>query len=132
MPSLFRDFSSLMGNTMGAREYWHEWYDVKGQLLDAFDPSKSLALLVDIGGGKGHDLIAFDTTFGSKGQLVLQDLSQVLDKVAEPELGGNIMKMPYDFFTEQPVKGKQRKYYRLIQLLIGHRCERLLSSPHPP
>jgi hypothetical protein len=68
-----------MGNTMGAREYWHDWYDVQDRLLFGFELSTSPTLLVDIGGGKGHDLVAFDATFGKgeksyDGQLVLQDL----------------------------------------------------------
>jgi hypothetical protein len=111
IPSLFQDFNLFMGNTMGAREYWHEWYDVHGRLLTGFDSSKSSTLLVDIGGGKGHDLLAFDSTFGSppkhyEGKLVLQDLPQVLDGIAENALGANNVKIPHDFFTEQPVRGE--------------------------
>ncbi|KAJ4359631.1 uncharacterized protein N0V89_000186 [Didymosphaeria variabile] len=110
-PSLFQDFKLFMGNTMGAREYWHEWYDVRGHLTTGFDSSKSSTLLVDIGGGKGHDLLAFDSTFGSspkhyEGKLVLQDLPQVLDGIAENELSANIMKMSHNFFKEQPVSGE--------------------------
>jgi hypothetical protein len=79
IPSLFQNFNLFMGNTMGAREYWHDWYDVQDRLLSGFEPSTSPTLLVDIGGGKGHDLVAFDATFGKgeksyDGQLVLQDL----------------------------------------------------------
>lgn len=112
MPYLFQDFNLFMGNTMGAREYWHEWYDVNGRLITGFDHSKSPTLLVDVGGGKGHDLLAFDSTFGSppkhyEGKLVLQDLPHVLDDIAENELSANIVKMSHDFFTEQPVRGEQ-------------------------
>lgn len=108
IPSLFQDFNLFMGNTMGAREYWHEWYDIRRRLLSDFEPSIESALLVDIGGGKGHDLIAFVETFG-KGeegydrQLVLQDLPHVLDDVGD---FSGIRKMAHDFFEEQPVKGK--------------------------
>jgi hypothetical protein len=111
MPSLFQDFNLFMGNTMGAREYWHDWYDVQGRLMSGFDPSESPTLLVDIGGGKGHDLVAFDSTFGKGdksyvGQLVLQDLPQVLDDIMEDQLSSNIRKMAHDFFADQPVRGK--------------------------
>lgn len=96
---------------MGAREYWHEWYDVRGHLLSGFEASKCLTLLVDIGGGKGHDLLAFESTFSQPPErydwkLVLQDLPQVLDHVADDDLGANIVKMPHDFFSEQPIRGK--------------------------
>jgi hypothetical protein len=111
MPPLFQDFNLFMGNTMGAREYWHDWYDVQGRLLSGFESSAGPTLLVDIGGGKGHDLVAFDSTFskGDKsydGQLVLQDLPQVLDDVAEDQLSSKIQKMTHDFFEDQPVKGR--------------------------
>jgi hypothetical protein len=108
MPSLFQDFNLFMGNTMGAREYWHDWYDVRDRLLSGFQSSTDNALLVDIGGGKGHDLVAFDATFGKSydGQLILQDLPQVLDDVAREQLSSKIQKMAHDFFEDQPVKGK--------------------------
>jgi hypothetical protein len=111
IPSLFQDFNLFMGNTMGAREYWHDWYDVHGRLLTGFEPSQGSALLVDIGGGKGHDLMAFDAAFGMDGktydgQLILQDLPQVLDKVADDQLNSKVKKLPHNFFEEQPVKGE--------------------------
>jgi hypothetical protein len=111
VPSLFQDFNLFMGNTMGAREYWHDWYNVQSHLLSGFEPFIESTLLVDIGGGKGHDLVAFDATFGKAGkiydgQLILQDLPQVLDDVAEDQLSSKIQKMSHDFFEDQPVKGK--------------------------
>jgi hypothetical protein len=60
-------------------------------------------LLVDIGGGRGHDLEAFGKKFpNAKGKLVLQDLPPI-DDISE--LDQSIMRMKYDFFTEQPIKG---------------------------
>jgi hypothetical protein len=111
IPSLFHDFNLFMGNTMGTREYWHEWYDVEGRLLSGFDVSRSSSILVDVGGGKGHDLVAFDRTFQlnsdyQKGKLVLQDQAQVLDGIVGKELCASISKMPHDFFTPQPIKGE--------------------------
>jgi hypothetical protein len=102
-----------MGNTMGARKYWHGWYDVQGRLLSGFDPSTSPTLLVDIGGGKGHDLVAFDNAFGKgdqfyNGQLLLQDQPEVLADVAKDQLSFKIRKMPHDFLEDQPVKGTHR------------------------
>ncbi|PVI03456.1 sterigmatocystin 8-O-methyltransferase [Periconia macrospinosa] len=115
MPSMMRDFNLFMGNTMGDREYWHEWYDVRGRLIDGFDEERSPVLVVDVGGGKGHDLQAFWRAFGGdegyvgKGggerRLVLQDLQNVLDGIGEGEVEAGIVKMEHDFFTEQPVKG---------------------------
>lgn len=111
MPSLFQDFNLFMGHTMGARGYWHEWYDVKERLLSGYDQAPGSALLVDVGGGKGHDLTAFSTKFCNtsgayEGKLVLQEIPQVLEAIAETDLGPNIRKMVHDFFSVQPIKGK--------------------------
>ena len=39
-------------------------------------------LLVDVGGGKGHDLIKFSTKYPSaRGRLVLQDLPSVIQNL---------------------------------------------------
>ncbi|CAJ2502620.1 Uu.00g100140.m01.CDS01 [Anthostomella pinea] len=69
------------------------------------------ALVVDVGGGKGHDLKKFlarhpDAPMGS---LVLQDLPDILKNV---ESGDNaaITIQPHDFFTPEPVKGA-RAYF---------------------
>lgn len=110
MPSLFNDFNLFMGSTMGAREYWYDWYDVQGRLLQGFDPSRCSALLVDIGGGKGHDLAAFDTAFGASndalgGELILQDLPPVLESIEDGQLSSRIKQVAHDFFDEQPIKG---------------------------
>jgi hypothetical protein len=110
MPTLFQDFNLFMGNTMGAREYWHDWYDVQGRLLAGFESSEDSVLLVDIGGGKGHDLVAFDCAFGKdgksyEGRLILQDLPQVLDNVADDQLSPKIKKISHNFFEDQLVKG---------------------------
>jgi hypothetical protein len=120
-PSLTNDFNLFMGNTMGARQYWYEWYDVEGRLLTGFDPERCSTLLVDVGGGKGHDLVAFEGAFGKtekyeKGNLALQDLPHILDQVPDTELTPAITKMPHDFFTEQLVKGESNlsRFYPII------------------
>src|SRR5207244_9756919 len=57
MPDVQNDFNSFMGNTMGAREIWTDWYPVKERLLDGANHDS--ALLVDVGVGKGHNFFAF-------------------------------------------------------------------------
>ncbi|CAI6261928.1 unnamed protein product [Periconia digitata] len=109
MPSLMHDFNLFMGNTMGNRQYWHDWYDVRKLLLTGFDRSHNSVLLVDVGSGKGHDMLAFHQAFADSAtevsfRLVLQDLPPVLESVSEHELPAGFEKMPHDFFTEQPVK----------------------------
>jgi len=65
----------------------------------------SRPFIVDIGGGRGQSLIAIQKEapggFGAK--MILQDRPDVLYTLT-PEDIPNIEKMPYDFFTPQPVK----------------------------
>ena len=105
LPEVQTSFNTFMGNTMGSRNYWVDWYPVGENLLNG--AKSDTALVVDIGGGKGHDLIAFQEKFPQKqsGSLILQDLRHVLD--AAEDLNPAIDKMEYDFFTEQPVQGDQ-------------------------
>ncbi|PGG99634.1 hypothetical protein GX51_06189 [Blastomyces parvus] len=109
-PSLLRDFNMFMGNTMGARKYWVDWYPVQSQILDGAATDK--ALVVDVGAGKGHDLLAYKNKFPDTGRLVLQDLPQVVE--ALEDLDEAIEKVTYDFFTEQPVTGARVYFYHHI------------------
>lgn len=61
--------------------------------------------LVDIGGSVGHDLAEFVGKHpDAPGRLALQDLSVVLKQIVS--LDERIERMPYDLYTEQPLKGK--------------------------
>lgn len=101
MPDTFKDFNAFMGREVGARKKWLEWYDVPGRLMHG--AKQDTPLLVDVGGGKGHDLVRFLEFHPDVGRLVLQELEPVLQSA--PDLPSEIEKMPYDFFTVQPVKG---------------------------
>jgi hypothetical protein len=133
-PSLAADFNLFMGNTMGAREYWHEWYPVEKRLLVDFDENRSDTLLVDVGGGKGHDLQAFYTAFGKskswkkEGKLVLQELPHVLDAIPDGDLPPVVVKMTHDFFAEQPVKGKSTPTQFAFAFLQRHNADILLGA----
>lgn len=101
-PRILKDFNTFMGNTMGARKYWTNWFPVQERLLDG--AKEESPLLVDVGGGKGHDVIDFQAKYPQgKRRLVLQDLAAVTDGLAD--LGRAVERMTYDFFTDQPVKG---------------------------
>lgn len=96
---LRNDFNKFMGNTMGTRKFWLHWYPVQERILNGASPDT--VLIVDVGAGKGHDLIEFNVKFPGH-KLVLQDLPQVITSL--PDLDQAIMSCPYDFFTEQPLK----------------------------
>lgn len=133
-PSLFQDFNLYMGNTMGSREYWCDWYDVKGRLLNGFDAASSDVLFVDVAGGNGHDLQTFHERFkdyGYKGKLVLQEIPAVLNDIQEGELDEVVERMVHDFFTEQPIKGTLTDYLCIGSTLILYRCPGLQHDPYP-
>ncbi|KAI1375689.1 putative O-methyltransferase [Hypoxylon crocopeplum] len=112
-PRVLKDFNLFMGNTMGAREYWVDWFPVKERLLKGAAITKESALLVDVGAGKGHDLLAFHDKYPhQEGRLILQDLAPVTDSIRD--IDPAIELMTYDFFTEQPVKGARSYFYHHI------------------
>jgi hypothetical protein len=119
---------------MGARAYWTEWYPVAENLLEGADPSSKL--LIDIAGGKGHDLQAFHDKFPEQAGLVLQELPQALEMVTEEILDPSIERMSYDFFTEQPIKGMSsddvtHSISMMRELTLEDRCPSVLHAPHP-
>ncbi|KAF1915348.1 sterigmatocystin 8-O-methyltransferase [Ampelomyces quisqualis] len=111
-PALFADFNLFMGAVANSQKNKWDWWDIEGRLIAGFDATKSDVLLVDVGGGKGHDIQDFQNKFGAKteGKLVLQDLPKLIKGIKDGALESSIVKMGYDFFEEQPVKGA-RCYY---------------------
>ncbi|KAI0184955.1 sterigmatocystin 8-O-methyltransferase [Xylaria flabelliformis] len=109
MPRILKDFNMFMGNTMGARSYWIDWYPVHERLING--SVQELPLLVDVGGGKGHDLLAFHEKYPAQGRLVLQDLATVIDGIQNIN---PIETVGYDFFTEQPIRGARAYFYHHI------------------
>jgi hypothetical protein len=49
-PSLLKDFGNFMGNTMGARKYWVDWFPCQTQIID--EATREFPLVIDVGGGR--------------------------------------------------------------------------------
>jgi hypothetical protein len=95
-------FAVYMSARRSGMPNWFDIYPVKKNILDLYDVKQGRALLVDVGGNKGHDLEKFREAFpGAEGELVLQDQQNVI-----PEHVEGVSVHAYDFFTAQPVKGK--------------------------
>ncbi|KAK4164968.1 S-adenosyl-L-methionine-dependent methyltransferase [Cladorrhinum sp. PSN259] len=106
-------FNLHMGGYAHGRPRWFNdnFYPVQDRLLSNYDASSSSALLVDIGGGLGHDAKGFLSKFPkAKGRVILQDLDNVISQIDVSDLDKRIEPTVYDFHTEQPVKGA-RAYY---------------------
>ncbi|KAM3416030.1 hypothetical protein BST61_g9516 [Cercospora zeina] len=121
-PDRLQDFHTFMGNTMGSRDYWIDWYPVQAQILSGYDPTTTL--LVDVGGGKGHDILSFADKFpppppppppppsnssqnekASGHRLILQDLPSTLTTIPLASRDTRIHYQPQNFFEPNAVRG---------------------------
>ncbi|CEL10446.1 hypothetical protein ASPCAL13565 [Aspergillus calidoustus] len=126
-PSLAADFQAWMTVKQQASPNWVDWFDVEGLILNGFEEHNTQGsssgdeeeeqaepvLVVDIGGGEGHYLHAFNRRFPhAPGQRILQDLPHVIDTVSD--IPDKTKLMAYDFFTAQPVQGARTYYLHWI------------------
>ena len=107
-PKLQAAFNTVMGiSRMNRGEEWFDFYPVE----DKMQVSGSQTLLVDVGGGLGHDLIAFHEKFPQLlGKLVVQDIVITGDE----KLPSGIEAMKYDFFAPQPIRDAKVYYLRTV------------------
>ena len=108
--------------------------------MDGFDASSDGKLLVDVAGGRGHDIDAFRRKFpdiSTPGRLVVEDLPQVIGDIHD--LDSFIERVGFDLFDSQPVKGALSfPFLHSISnpyLTCMHapcRCPRILPQIHPP
>lgn len=91
------------------RLHWGDWFPVRERILDHPDLNSETPLIVDIGAGRGHDLIGFRERFpDASGKLILEDLSTVIDEVrgAQDLVAAKVDTQVFDFFNDvQPVQG---------------------------
>ncbi|PVH94052.1 sterigmatocystin 8-O-methyltransferase [Periconia macrospinosa] len=113
-PEVISNFNTCMTGIRGSRTSWVEWYPVEERLLNAdLRGGDSDVTLVDIAGGRGHDVQAFGRKFpSSKGRLVLQDLPSVIADIQE--LDGRVERVAHDFFTPQPIIGARVYFFHFI------------------
>lgn len=119
MPAVMDNFNTCMTGIRGSRPSWIEWYPVEDCILKSgTSTNASDVLLVDIAGGRGHDVQAFGRKFSKySGRLVLQDLPDVIGDIKS--LDERIERVEYDFFTPQPIYGQ---YTILLFSLVTTDC----------
>lgn len=110
-PDAQNAFNSVMTFSQQVRgKDWFEIYPVAEKLNN----SSGRALLVDIGGGVGHDVIAFKKRFADlNGELVLQDLPQVIQSI-DGALPDGIVAIGHNMFEPQPIHGAKAYYLRTV------------------
>ncbi|KAJ2900959.1 hypothetical protein MKZ38_002194 [Zalerion maritima] len=96
---------------------WPEVYPTD-TVIAAAKEKAGKPLVVDVGGGKGHDLEKFLASHPDsvpEGSLILQDLPDILRDV-KPETSA-ISVQPHDFFTPQPDSVKGARVYFMHNVL---------------
>lgn len=53
-----KPFNAVMGTIRSTRKFWASWFLVEEELVSGFSGGDEDVLLVDVGGGNGHDLEA--------------------------------------------------------------------------
>lgn len=100
-PDALRAFTSHLQAFTEGRASWISMFPVEDRLIEGADPNGPL--IVDVGGGVGQDVQAFQDAYPQgPGRLFLQDLQQV---ISQSTAGPEIEKQAYDFFSPQPVRG---------------------------
>ena len=98
------DFNTLMKGMRSTRKHFIEWFPLETVVISGFSGGEDDVLVVDVGGGRGHDLERILSDFpNSKGHLILQDLPGTISDTKG--LSEGIRAMAHDFFTPQPIKG---------------------------
>jgi hypothetical protein len=144
-------FGCMMAMQAGGKTMWADEgaYPVRERLGNVKDDGE--VLVVDIGGGAGHDLLGFRARYPDlKGRLVLQEMPYMVEKVkGEGACEGVVEIMGHDFYGEQPIKGSCLNLHLLCHLERGkidgwaksktetltnihnNRSPRLLLPPNP-
>lgn len=111
-PDKGNTFNHVMSGVMATQASWldifpHERFVQKDSCSRCAPVDKDSAIVVDVGGNVGHDLERFRKAHPDvAAKLVLQDRPDV---VKNSKLPDPVVKMAYDFFTPQPVKGEQMR-----------------------
>ena len=109
-------FGNHMAGYSSQRGTWEQFYPVQERVLGS--GASDDVVLVDMGGGSGHDVSRFASKFlphSEKSRLVLQDLPEVITKVEkDAALPGAVKPMAHNFFEEQPIKGAHAYYLHSV------------------
>ncbi|KAK4542160.1 hypothetical protein LTR36_007007 [Oleoguttula mirabilis] len=109
-------------------QQWFDIYPAASRLSNAGPADSETALIVDVGGGPGQELIQLKAKCPElPGRFVLQDLPITLDRIGN--LPAGIEKMPYDFFTPQPIKHARVYFMRdIMHNWSDVKCSQILGN----
>ena len=103
-PDLLNTFSSWM---VGQRDGWANWlefFPFEERVAKDFRGGDKAVMLVDVGGGRGHEILAIKKKYPNlPGRFLLQDSR---DMVMEALPVPGMQAVVHNFFDDQPIKGK--------------------------
>ena len=109
-------FNSFMTAFRASRPVWTALFPVKDVFCKDIQMQPQNTMMVDVGGGWGHDLVAFrEACPEAEGKLILQEQLNVIEelKASDRDTTGFEI-MVHDFFTAQPVKGARIYFLKNI------------------
>ena len=137
-PDALEVFTNHMAGYTAQRGTWEDVYPIKERLLGENEDFESITdlILVDLGGGAGHDLKRFASSFVpmlQKTCLVLQDLVEVIDQVNQNGcLPPTIRPIPIDFTKEPPCSGARGYYmHSVLHDWPDAEVDKILRQMHP-
>lgn len=102
-PKELEEFDAVQESIAAQQPSWTDIYPAGELLKEPEEQQGTLPLLVDVGGGTGHDVRRFCDLFpGTEPRVCLQDVPEVVAAASVPD---GVGKVAYDFFTPQPVRG---------------------------
>lgn len=117
-PNLVRFASFMSAYRAGHPNWWdfEAFYPLRERLVAGFDPDGAGdVFLVDVGGGRGHDLDQLLAVHRDlPGRVVLQDQASVIATIEDKEAKA-FEPMAHDFFTPQPMR--HARAYHLHSIL---------------
>ncbi|KAI9839332.1 MAG: hypothetical protein M1837_002217 [Sclerophora amabilis] len=110
-PSIRDSFNNHMAGYAYGRPRWMDpgFYPVADIFGSGLKQDKDATLIVDVGGGLGHDLELFQQKYPClPGRLIVQDIPDTIAQIKN--IPGGIEPTIHNFFTNQPIRGA-RAYY---------------------
>ncbi|KAI8956424.1 putative O-methyltransferase [Daldinia sp. FL1419] len=130
-PPYLEAFNNYMSAYRLGKPSWVDpgFYPVSDRLIEGFNSDYSDVFLVDVGGGKGHDLHELKEKYPHiPGKLILQDRPAVISTVSDDSFEA----VSHDFFTAQPIKHARAYYLHSILHNWGDDdCVKILQQLKP-
>ncbi|KAL9083256.1 MAG: hypothetical protein Q9165_008609 [Trypethelium subeluteriae] len=104
-------FNTYMKTFNEGHKNWTEFYPINERLVRGAKEDPEAPIMVDVGGGQGHQAIHLRTKFPHlQGRFIVEDLPQGLPK----DRSGSVEFLEHNILNEQPIKGARLYYLRYV------------------